>query len=87
MNMSVNQEEPVEQDATGSDFRKAVAFVYIGLIWIFSFVIMGWIIQQKLDKIHFFHSHEIDSAGESHAEPEGQAEAESEGQAEVEAEG
>ena len=36
------------EDAPGSRLRKAVAFVYIGLVWTFAFVIVAWLVHQKL---------------------------------------
>ena len=48
------------QDAPGSDLRKALAFVYVGLVWIFALVIVGWLIHQKLygEHDHEEHDHE-----------------------------
>ena len=38
------------EDAAGSDLRKAVAFVYLGLIWIFAIVILGWVLHRRATK-------------------------------------
>merc|ERR1719219_1144631 len=61
--------EPSNEDAPGSDFRRAVAYVYLGLVWIFAFVILGWIIERRT---HFFHDHDDHDHGQ--ADPEAEAE-------------
>ena len=38
------------EDAAGSDLRKAVAFVYLGLVWIFAIVILGWVLHRRATK-------------------------------------
>ena len=76
--MTTNQ--PLEEDAAGSDFRKAIAFVYIGLVWILAFVVLGWVIHRKVKSSQ---GQDLEDY-EGQAEPEGQAEAEAEGQPEAE---
>lgn len=48
------------EDEPGSDLRKALAFVYIGLVWTFALVIIGWVIHQKIyfNDHHEHHEHE-----------------------------
>lgn len=47
------------EDEAGSDLRKALAFVYVGLVWIFALVIIGWVIHQKIyAEDHEHHEHE-----------------------------
>ena len=36
------------QDEPGSNLRKAIAFLYLGLVWIFALVILGWVIHMKV---------------------------------------
>ena len=51
MNASTIDTMPsANEDAAGSDLRKAVAFVYLGLVWIFAIVILGWILQRRATK-------------------------------------
>ena len=38
------------EDAAESDLRKAVAFVYLGLVWIFAIVILGWVLHRRATK-------------------------------------
>lgn len=52
-------DDDFEQDGNGSDLRKAAAFFYIGLVWIFSFVLVAWIVHQKIyQNDHEHHEHE-----------------------------
>lgn len=39
-----------DEDAAGSGLRKAVAFIYLGLVWIFAIVILGWVLQRRATK-------------------------------------
>ena len=51
MNASTIDTMPsANEDAAGSDLRKAVAFVYLGLVWIFAIVILGWVLQRRATK-------------------------------------
>ena len=36
------------EDASGSGLRKTIGFLYIGLVWLFGFIIVGWLIHQKI---------------------------------------
>lgn len=51
------------QDDWGSGFRKAIAFIYMGLVWVFAFVILSWIINRRI-------ANGTGNVEESSAEPE-----------------
>ena len=44
MNMSIDS----PQDDWGSLLRKTMAYVYVGLVWVFAFVILSWVINRRI---------------------------------------
>ena len=52
------------QDDPGTNLRKVLAFVYIGLVWIFALIIFAWVIHMKVT------DSTDDEGHEGHAEPE-----------------
>ena len=48
----INSVDDHIEDDPGSRFRKAMAFCYFGLVWIFTMVVFGWVMRLKSES-HF----------------------------------